>query len=225
MTSAERRRLTAFIAGRRWASLAVICAALTGAALIVFMLAQPEWVFRSPVLMLLLPVLIVTARCWRAPLQWRSALDDLKADAVETVSGVAHVHWRNRPGLFSGLSATLELDERRFALEDDMAGAVTPGVWLSVRYAPASGALLSIERGSQSGAGLDPVLADQLSERERALLALLAEGLSDKAIARRLNLSPTTVRTYNSTLYAKLGVQGRGEAVNLARGGIPTSAD
>ena len=59
-------------------------------------------------------------------------------------------------------------------------------------------------------AGLDPVLADQLTERERALLALLAEGLSDKAIARRLNLSPTTVRTYNSTLYAKLGVQGRG---------------
>ena len=65
MTSAERRRLTAFIAGRRWASLAVICAALTGAALIVFMIARPEWVFRSPVLVLLLPVLIVAARCWR----------------------------------------------------------------------------------------------------------------------------------------------------------------
>ncbi|WP_440959238.1 response regulator transcription factor [Oceanicaulis sp. LC35] len=225
MTSAERRRLTAFIAGRRWASLAVICAALTGAALIVFMLAQPEWVFRSPVLMLLLPVLIVTARCWRAPLQWRGALADLKADAVETASGVGHVHWRRRPGLFSGMSATLELDGKQFALEDDMAGAVTPGIWLSVRYAPASGALLSIERASQAEAGLDPVLADQLTERERALLALLAEGLSDKAIARRLNLSPTTVRTYNSTLYAKLGVQGRGEAVNLARGGIPTSAD
>ena len=74
-------------------------------------------------------------------------------------------------------------------------------------------------------AGLDPVIADQLTERERALLALLAEGLSDKAIARRLNLSPTTVRTYNSTLYAKLGVQGRGEAVKLARGAALTSAD
>lgn len=225
MTSAERRRLIAFMAGRRWASLAVICAALTGAALIVFMIARPEWVFRSPVLVLLLPVLIVAARCWRAPLQWRGALDDLKGDAVETDSGVAHVYWRRRPGLFSGLSATLELEGRRFTLEDDMAGAVTPGVWLTARYAPASGALLSIERASRQEAGLDPVIADQLTERERALLALLAEGLSDKAIARRLNLSPTTVRTYNSTLYAKLGVQGRGEAVKLARGAALTSAD
>lgn len=225
MTSAERRRLTAFLAGRQWASLAVICAALTGAALVVFMIARPEWVFRSPVLMLLLPVLIVTMRCWSAPFQWRGALADLKGDAVETVSGVAHVQWKGRPGLFSGMSATLELDGRCFALEDDMAGSVTPGVWLTARYAPVSGALLSINRPPQQEAGLDPVLADQLTERERALLALLAEGLSDKAIARRLNLSPTTVRTYNSTLYAKLGVQGRGEAVNLARGGVLTSTD
>ncbi len=102
---------------------------------------------------------------------------------------------------------------------------MTPGVRVSARYATASGALLSLERALQEGAGLDPVLIDQLTDRERALLALLAEGLSDKAIARRLNLSPTTVRTYNSTLYAKLGVQGRGEAVHLARGGVSTSAD
>lgn len=225
MTPAERRRLTAYLAGRRWASLVVFCAALTGSAIIVFMIAQPEWIFRSPVLVLLLPVLIVMARCWRAPLQWRQALRDLEREETASVSGLANVNWQRRPGLFSGLSATLEIEGRRFALEDDLAGSVTPGVRVSARYATASGALLSLERALQEGAGLDPVLIDQLTDRERALLALLAEGLSDKAIARRLNLSPTTVRTYNSTLYAKLGVQGRGEAVHLARGGVSTSAD
>ncbi|CAM9970069.1 unnamed protein product [Chrysoparadoxa australica] len=225
MTPTERRRLTAYLAGRRWASLVVSCAALTGVVLIVFMLVQPEWLFRSPILVLFLPVLIVTVRCWRAPLQWRQALLDLQSGEVASVSGIAHVNWQRRPGLFSGLSATLELEGRRFALDDDFAGSVTPGLWVSARYATASGALLSLERALQEGAGLDPVLIDQLTDRERTLLALLAEGLSDKAIARRLNLSPTTVRTYNSTLYAKLGVQGRGEAVNLARGGVSTSAD
>ena len=225
MTPAERRRLTAYLAGRRWASLGVFCAALTGAALIVFSLAQPEWLFRSPVLVLFLPVLIVTVRCWRAPLQWRQAVLDLHSQGVASLSGIAHVNWRRRPGLFSGLSATLELEGRLFTLEDDLAGSVTPGVWLTVRYAPASGALLSLERAPHKEAGLDPFIADQLTDRERALLGLMAEGLSDKAIARRLNLSPTTVRTYNSTLYAKLGVQGRGEAVHLARGGALTSAD
>jgi DNA-binding NarL/FixJ family response regulator len=64
-----------------------------------------------------------------------------------------------------------------------------------------------------------------LTRRERELLALIAEGLTDKDIARRLNLSPATVRTYNSALYAKLGITRRTQAVAIAAGLDLTSVD
>ena len=56
----------------------------------------------------------------------------------------------------------------------------------------------------------------ELSEREHALIRLLARGLTDKDIARKLNLSPTTVRSYNSDLYLKLGIQRRGQVRAIA---------
>jgi pimeloyl-ACP methyl ester carboxylesterase/DNA-binding CsgD family transcriptional regulator len=52
--------------------------------------------------------------------------------------------------------------------------------------------------------------------RELEILALLAEGLSDRAIATRLHLAPETVRWYNKQIYARLGVSGRARAVRRA---------
>jgi len=59
--------------------------------------------------------------------------------------------------------------------------------------------------------------ADPLSERERDALRLAEAGLSNKEIARRLNLSPGTVRNYLSEAAAKLGASGRIEAGRVAR--------
>jgi two-component system response regulator DesR len=59
--------------------------------------------------------------------------------------------------------------------------------------------------------------ADPLSDRERDALRLAEEGLSNKDIARRLNLSPGTVRNYLSDAAAKLGASGRIEAGRVAR--------
>lgn len=56
-----------------------------------------------------------------------------------------------------------------------------------------------------------------LSEREREVLGLIAEGASNADIARRLFLSDKTVRNYVSSIFAKLGVSGRPEAIVLAR--------
>jgi DNA-binding NarL/FixJ family response regulator len=53
-----------------------------------------------------------------------------------------------------------------------------------------------------------------LSPREREILALLAEGISNKDIALRLGISAETVRTHLGHIYSKLHVQGRTEAVN-----------
>lgn len=50
-------------------------------------------------------------------------------------------------------------------------------------------------------------IAGQLSAREREVVAYLAQGLSSKEIARRLQLSPRTVEMHRSRLLRKLGVK------------------
>jgi DNA-binding CsgD family transcriptional regulator len=54
-----------------------------------------------------------------------------------------------------------------------------------------------------------------LSARQLTCLALAAEGLTSKEIARRINLSPSTVDNHIRTASARLGVKGRREAVRL----------
>jgi LuxR family maltose regulon positive regulatory protein len=58
---------------------------------------------------------------------------------------------------------------------------------------------------------------EPLNDRERSVLRLLAVGNSYKQIAKELRLSPNTVRWYMQSLYAKLQVGNRTEAVNRAR--------
>jgi two-component system response regulator DesR len=71
---------------------------------------------------------------------------------------------------------------------------------------------------------VDPDLAteawgesDPLTDRERAVLRLAAEGESTEAIANKLHLSPGTVRNYLSEAIDKLGASNRIEAARKAR--------
>jgi DNA-binding NarL/FixJ family response regulator len=57
----------------------------------------------------------------------------------------------------------------------------------------------------------------QLSPREREVLDLLAGGLSNSAIATRLGLSTKTVNNNTSSIFTKLAVAGRTEAIIRAR--------
>ncbi|WSR20540.1 response regulator transcription factor [Streptomyces sp. NBC_00853] len=57
----------------------------------------------------------------------------------------------------------------------------------------------------------------ELSERERGVLALLGEGLSNAEAGRRLHMSEATVKTYVSRILAKLGCENRVQAALLAR--------
>ena len=52
-----------------------------------------------------------------------------------------------------------------------------------------------------------------LTNREREILALLADGLGNKQIATRLGISPNTVKTHLELLFEKIGVRSRAEAV------------
>ncbi|MFA9445499.1 response regulator [Egicoccus sp. AB-alg6-2] len=57
----------------------------------------------------------------------------------------------------------------------------------------------------------DPRLRS-LSEQERRILSLIAEGLTNRQIAERMHLAEKTVKNYVSNLLAKLGMQRRTEA-------------
>jgi len=56
-------------------------------------------------------------------------------------------------------------------------------------------------------------LEEPLTAREREVLELLSEGLSNKLIARKLQISEHTVKFHISSVYAKLGASSRTEAV------------
>lgn len=57
----------------------------------------------------------------------------------------------------------------------------------------------------------------QLSDREREILDLIASGATNREIAKRVHLSPYTVKEHTSALYKKLSVRNRAEAVQRAQ--------
>ena len=57
---------------------------------------------------------------------------------------------------------------------------------------------------------------DALSEREREVLQLVAEGKSSKEIAEVLSISPATVETHRTHLLQKLGLRNTAEVVRFA---------
>ena len=74
--------------------------------------------------------------------------------------------------------------------------------------------LVNVRRANAPDAGAH--LAD-LTARERDVFACLCRGLADKEIAKDLGLAPNTVRNHVSTIYAKLDVHSRSEAIVWAQ--------
>lgn len=68
-----------------------------------------------------------------------------------------------------------------------------------------------------SGKPTPPSAFPDLTEREREVLALIAQGMSNTDIARRLYLSPKTVRNHVSNILGKLQVADRVQAALRAR--------
>jgi two-component system, NarL family, nitrate/nitrite response regulator NarL len=64
-----------------------------------------------------------------------------------------------------------------------------------------------------------PVLTRDLTRRQLDVLLLLCEGLPNKGIAIRLDISPRTVKAHVAEILRKLGVASRLQAVIAARAG------
>jgi len=58
--------------------------------------------------------------------------------------------------------------------------------------------------------------ADVLSVRERMIVCLMGDGLSNKRIARQLSIAPETVKSHAKSIFLKLTVQTRAQAVYRA---------
>lgn len=84
---------------------------------------------------------------------------------------------------------------------------------------PAQGEIGAIAAGVERQREMQSTLTD----RERGILSIAAEGLTAKQIAQRLGLSERTVTTHLARIYAKLGVNSRVAAVTAAaRQGLVT---
>ena len=123
---------------------------------------------------------------------------------VLTASAADHVLLSAIENGASGfLSKTRSLDEVTAAVRAAAAGESVISPELLARLLPRFG------RGKVHS-------PDELTEREREVLALVAEGLSNAAIAERLVVSVHTVRNHIASLSAKLGAHSKLEVLAIA---------
>lgn len=128
---------------------------------------------------------------------------------------------RDHPGTRVLVVTAYDDDEYvRGALEAGASGHVSkaaPGRHLvdAVRAVAAGGTIIepvALTRLLADG-GSTPTAGTQLTDRELAVLDLLAQGLHNKQVATRLGISRRTVERHCDNIYAKLGVGSRTEAV------------
>jgi DNA-binding NarL/FixJ family response regulator len=86
-----------------------------------------------------------------------------------------------------------------------------------VRAAAAGTALIPADIAAQLARAVRQPRRDRLTGREREILALLAEGLSNRAAAERLGIAERTVKFHVAEILARLGASNRAQAVAIAK--------
>jgi DNA-binding NarL/FixJ family response regulator len=110
----------------------------------------------------------------------------------------------------SGADGYLLKDSKRADILAAIEGTVAGQSHLDPAVA---GKLMAVVRGTTAP---DSSILAELNEREREILRLIAQGLSNAEIAERLSLAEGTVRNYVSSLLEKLGASDRTQAAALA---------
>ncbi|WP_037309998.1 response regulator transcription factor [Amycolatopsis orientalis] len=109
--------------------------------------------------------------------------------------------------------------EQLYARELLADGSGGVGYLLKESVFDAEGFIGALERVAGGGTAMDPAVIakllsggsrnrglERLTEREHSVLALMAEGLSNQAIGRRVFLSESTIGKYTTSLFGKLGI-------------------
>ncbi len=126
------------------------------------------------------------------------------ADALRRTGGYARLPWES-PRYEADLRAV-----REALSADDFEAAFVEGTRLSVEEAMTQ-AIKGRRRRGRPAAGWN-----SLTETEQQLTALVAQGLTNRDIAQRQLISPGTVKTHLSHIFAKLGLAGRRELAREA---------
>jgi two-component system response regulator DevR len=128
---------------------------------------------------------------------------DVKAVVLSTYEDADHID----QALAAGAAAYIV----KTAHPDDLAAAIRQAFSHSIYFAAARPGSAPPVSGEAS-----PVAAE-LTRRELEILRLVAEGLSNAALARRLWVTEQTVKFHLSNIYRKLGVSNRTEASRWAQ--------
>jgi predicted ATPase/DNA-binding CsgD family transcriptional regulator len=126
------------------------------------------------------------------------------ADALRTKGGFARLPWER-----ARHEADLEVARETLSAAGFEA-AFTEGAGLSIEEAMTQ-AVKGRRRRGRPGSGWD-----SLTDTERQLTELVAQGLTNREIAQRQFISPGTVKTHLANVFAKLGVTGRKELAREA---------
>ncbi len=160
---------------------------------------------------------------WPSLPRLRRIQRDWRAGLAASVSGRIHSDFGLGFGLIQTAKYTIRLGPLRFAVDAATFRQLHSGDTYRVTYAPHSQTLLEAAPLADLPAPADhpappPTSSlEPLTPMELDLLRLIAAGRSNKEIAVARSLSVNTVKVYNSTLFAKLGVSRRTEAVARAR--------
>jgi LuxR family maltose regulon positive regulatory protein len=138
-----------------------------------------------------------------------------EALALAAPEGYLRVFVDERAGLV-GLLRTL-LVGRRLELAGTEAGRTVPHAFVARLAAAFDRAGTPVLPPARGGAVAVPGLVEPLSTREQEVLARLADGRPNRAIAEELFIGVDTVKRHVSHIFAKLGVTNRTQAVARAR--------
>lgn len=119
-------------------------------------------------------------------------------------------------GLRAGASGFLLKDTRPQELADAIRTVASGEAVVSPRITRRMLEMFATQLPSEAGASPQPVSdpgVDSLTAREREVLELMAQGMSNAEIAAHLVLSSTTVKTHVGNVLAKLDVRDRVQAV------------
>ncbi len=98
-------------------------------------------------------------------------------------------------------------------LDEEKSGRILGEIEISKRYVKKLLLAFKTDKPAKPKIGL----AEPLSEREREVLHLIAAGLSNQEIGKKLFISLNTVRTHTKNINSKLNVHSRTQAIARAK--------
>jgi DNA-binding CsgD family transcriptional regulator len=151
----------------------------------------------------------------KSPQNYLKIGSDIRGGEAKFVDGLINVQVHRGIGLIAPLKQIISVNGMR--LNTHLELLKLSGAEISAKFAPTSKVLLSYKIHNELDSKRLFDDKTSLTEGECSLLKMIANGLPDKLIARELDLAPSTVRTYNSKLFKKIGANSRKQAVEIAK--------